>query len=142
MGHAYWVKTLLTVIKTIIRIWLRLPLVTKVINQQPNHKVDMSHIDESSVFSCSIILSVSELMYSVSRFTKNHMGPLNMVLYGMGSTFDSQTNCQIIPGNDHGHFYKILAIAKRSKVISKLYFRWALVKTSKIQTKGQKSPKL
>ena len=37
---------------------------------------------------------------SVSRFTKNHMGPFNMVLYGMGSTFDSQTKCQIIPGND------------------------------------------
>ena len=51
MGHTYYgVNTLLTVIKTIIRIWLRLPLVTKVINQQPNRKVDISHIDESSVF--------------------------------------------------------------------------------------------
>ena len=95
---------ILTVIKTIIHIWLRLPLVTKVINQQQatNHKVDMSHIDESSVD-----FSIALLYYQYRSFCivfhgspENHMGPFNMVLYGMGSTFDSQTKCQIIPGND------------------------------------------
>jgi len=74
---------ILTVIKTIIHIWLRLPLVTKVINQQQatNHKVDMSHIDESSVD-----FSIALLYYQYRSFCivfhgspENHMGPF---LYG------------------------------------------------------------